>query len=104
MNYICNAFSFNMLPQKSGNISFMEVSVEEASSFAQAAESRVGHDDASCFYSTLLGCEVPVNRAETQLEAGDQLLIGMFRVPRLQEGAVIDKEATERRWLIITVH
>jgi hypothetical protein len=105
-NYLANAFSFNMIPAKDGEITFIDVTAEEATRILNAKEwhSVVGHADTAAVMSSLLGLDVPVNRASVELVVGDRLIVGQYSGPRLPEGATTLPEGAQIRWIYVQIH
>lgn len=99
--YVLNAFSFNMVDfaQGSVNVTATEVTSEQAAEMAQTAKSAVGHPDTARVFSAVLGQDVPANRASVSLTAGDTVLVGQYRGPRLQEGATSLPGGATIQWL-----
>ncbi|MEM4182184.1 MAG: DUF1874 domain-containing protein, partial [Candidatus Pacearchaeota archaeon] len=63
-------------------------------------ESYVGHEATSRVLSGILGVNVPFNRAQASLEAGDIILIASLR-KRLGEGQVLNEVRHEDLALIL---
>jgi len=97
-----NAFSLGMLDQPEGVD--MRVRRIEADNVPVDAESVVGHADTAALFSSILGREVLMNRASTSLAVGDELFVGQYNGPRLQEGATSLPPGATIRWLHVSVH
>ena len=105
---IANAFSINMLSLEVG-VTDLQVcpaspdvirqEVEEAGGFS----SIVGHADTAAVFSSLLGLEVPCNRATFQLEEDHILFVGQYKGPRLPEGATSLPEGARVEWAMVTI-
>jgi hypothetical protein len=90
MLYVTNAFSINMLPQKSVCfVEFYKLTTEEARHIIAEYPFRsyIGHADIAALASQLLGVQIEVNRETLTLQGGDHLLVIQYRGPRLPEGA-----------------
>ena len=105
---IANAFSLNMLTLEVGitNIQacptspdVIRMEIEEAGGFT----SIVGHADTAAVFSSLLGLDVPTNRATFQLEEGVTLFVGQYKGPRLPEGATTLPEGAKVEWAMVTI-
>ena len=99
---ILNAFSLNMIAAFPATINVEEISVAEASEMAADAESAVGHTDTAAVFSTVLGVEVPANRATVSLGAGDVVVVGQYRGPRMPEGETTLPEGATIKWLLVS--
>lgn len=102
---ISNAFAAKML-SLSGvevNVSFKRIGLEEAKTFAQNAESSIGHQDAADRMSMQLGMNVVVNRRDDILASGDQVLLEQYTGPRLAEGTTSLPEGASSTWILVTV-
>ena len=105
---IANAFSLNMLSLEVG-ITDLQVcpaspdvirqEIEEAGGFA----SIVGHADTAAIFSSLLGLDVPCNRATFMLEADVILFVGQYKGPSLPEGATELPEGARVEWVMVTI-
>ena len=100
--FILNAFSLNMLVGNS-DIAVREITRAVAASLAPACVSAVGHADTAAVFSSVLGVEIPCNRATVALKEGDVALVGQYSGPRLPEGAVSLPEGATIKWLIVAV-
>jgi len=101
--FLLNAFSLNMISAFPVEIRVEEISLEEAKSLAANTRSAVGHADTANVFGSVLGINVPTNRATVSLEIGERALIGQYIGPRLQEGATILPEGATIKWLLITL-
>ena len=105
---IANAFSLNMLTLEV-NVTDLQVcrippeyirqEIEEAGGF----ESIVGHTDTASIFSSLLGLDVPCNRATFTLEEDVILFVGQYKGPRLPEGATSLPEGARVEWAMVTI-
>ena len=105
---IANAFSLNMLDLEVGvtNLQICPASpdvirqeIEEEGGFTSV----VGHADTAAIFSSLLGLDVPCNRATFHLEEGDALFVGQYKGPRLPEGATSLPEGARVEWAMVTI-
>ena len=101
--FILNAFSLNMLVGNA-DVIVREVSQKVAASLAPACVSAVGHADTAAVFSSVLGVEIPCNRATVALKDGDLALVGQYSGPRLEEGATTLPDGAAIKWLIVGVH
>lgn len=100
--YLGNAFSLQMLDGNvQQNITVCPVPIEEVK--MTDFESVIGHADTAAVVSTLLGKEVPCNRASIHLEAGDILYVAQVVGGRLPEGSTTLPEGFSLAWLKVTV-
>ena len=60
--------------------------LEQAESFGLDILSAVGHADTAALFSTILGRDIPANRASVKLDDETILLVGQYTGPRLPEG------------------
>lgn len=104
--YITNAFSFNMLKDKTGLINHLELSLEDATKWVQSNSpiSVVGHEDTASVFSSVLKQKIEFNRKTLQLVKLDSLLIGQYIGPRMEEGCKELPSGAEIKWLIITIN
>jgi len=103
VKYICNAFSLNMLASVPASVKVEEVTPEQARSLAEGAESAVGHADTAAVMSSVLGMSVPMNRTTVALAAGDSVVVGQYKGPRLEEGTTVLPAGATIQWLLVTV-
>ena len=105
---IGNAFSLNMIPLEVGitDLQVCPVSpdnirqeIEEAGGFISV----VGHADTAAIFSSLLGLDVPCNRATFRLEEGVTLFVGQYKGPRLPEGATSLPEGAKVEWAMVVI-
>ena len=105
---IANAFSINMLSLEVG-ITDLQVCPASPDVIRQEIEeeggftSIVGHADTAAVFSSLLGLEVPTNRATFLLEEGVTLFVGQYKGPRLPEGATSLPEGARVEWAMVTI-
>ena len=100
--YILNAFSLNMIVGNA-DITVRGVSQKVAACLADACTSAVGHADTAAVFSSVLGVEIPCNRATVALKDGDVALVGQYSGPRLAEGATSLPEGAAIKWLVVGV-
>ena len=63
----------------------------------------VGHADTAAVFSSVLGVEIPCNRATVALKEGDVALVGQYSGPRLPEGATALPEGAAIKWVVVGV-
>ena len=100
--FLLNAFSLNMLVGNA-DITVREVSQKVAACLADACTSAVGHADTAAVFSSVLGVEIPCNRATVALKEGDVVLVGQYSGPRLPEGATSLPEGATIKWMVVGV-
>lgn len=84
--YLANAFSLQMLDLSEAlSVDIVPVTMEEIAE--SGFESVIGHQDTANVLSTLLGVQVPMQRASVRLEDGDILYVAQVTGGRLPEGA-----------------
>ena len=98
--FILNAFSLNMIVGDA-DVIVREVSRTMAASLAAHCPSAVGHADTAAVFSSVLGVEIPCNRATVALKDGDVALVGQYSGPRLEEGATSLPEGAAIKWLVV---
>ena len=101
--FILNAFSLNMI-EGNADVTVREVSQKVAAILAPACTSAVGHTDTAAVFSSVLGVEIPCNRATVALKEGDVALVGQYSGPRLAEGAASLPEGATIKWLVVGVN
>ena len=101
--FILNDFSLNMLVGNA-DVVVREVSQKVAAILADACVSAVGHADTAAVFSSVLGVEIPCNRATVALKEGDVALVGQYSGPRLPEGATSLPEGAAIKWLVVGVN
>ena len=105
---ISNAFSLNMLDLEVG-ITDLQICPASPDVIRQEVEeeggftSVVGHADTAAVFSSLLGLDVPCNRATFQLEEGVTLFVGQYKGPRLPEGATTLPEGAKVEWAMVLI-
>ena len=105
---IANAFSLNMLDW---DVDVTDIQVCPASPDAIRQEiaevggftSIVGHADTAAVFSSLLGLDVPCNRATFTLKEDHILFVGQYKGPRLPEGATTLPEGAKVEWAMVTI-
>ena len=97
--YLGNAFSLQMVADNA-IIAKVEVSPEQV---PVNAESIIGHKDTAAVVSTILGREVPCNRASVMLSDEDVLYVAQVVGGRLPEGATTIPDGMELKFYRITV-
>ena len=101
--FLLNAFSLNML-DSNANVIVRQVTQKVAASLAPACVSAVGHAVTAAVFSSVLGVEIPCNRATVALKEGDVALVGQYSGPRLPEGAVSLPEGAAIKWVVVGVN
>ena len=97
--FIGNAFSLQMVADNA-IIAKVEVSPEE---IPTEAVSIIGHKDTAAVVSTILGRDVPCNRASVMLSDEDVLYVAQVVGGRLPEGATTIPDGMELKFYRITV-
>lgn len=101
---LLNAFSLNMLAAFPAVVQVREIPLTRAQGIlAEDFESAVGHADTAAVFSSVLGLEIPANRATVALKSGDSAVVGQYRGPRLPEGATTLPAGATIQWLRVTV-
>ena len=101
--YILNAFSLNMLVGNA-DVVVREITKNVAACLASGCISAVGHADTAAVFSSVLGVEIPCNRATVALKEGDVALVGQYSGPRLPEGATGLPEGAAIKWVVVGVN
>jgi len=101
--YIMNAFSANMVDKFPANVSFEEISLEEAANMAACSVSAVGHADTAAVFSHVLQQHVSYRRLNVSLQSGDKALLGQYIGPRLPEGSTRLPRGASIKWLVVKV-
>ena len=110
--YLLNAFSLNMLEDLTATIHVRELTADEARKWllifteeagADQFQSAVGHADTAAIFSDVLGLPVPCNRTTISLKAGDNVVVGQYKGPRLPEGATELPEGAEIKWVTVEI-
>ena len=97
--YLGNAFSLQMVADNA-IICKVEVAPEE---IPAEAESIIGHADTATVVSSILGRNVPCNRASVMLDDEDTLYVAQVVGGRLPEGATTIPDGMEIKFYRITV-
>ena len=105
---IANAFSLNMLALEVGvtDLQICPTSpecIQQELAEVGGFESIVGHADTAAVFSSLLGLDVPCNRATFTLEEDTTLFVGQYKGPRLPEGATTLPEGAKVEWAMVTL-
>lgn len=102
---ITNAFSLNMLSTLNATVSVAEVSAYYVADQLRVdgVRSAVGHADTAAVFSSTLGLEIPCNRTNVTLVAGDTVFVGQYSGPRLPEGCTSLPEGATIRWAMVSV-
>ena len=97
--YLGNAFSLQMVADNA-IICKVEVAPEE---IPAEAESIIGHADTATVVSSILGRDIPCNRASVMLDDEDVLYVAQVVGGRLPEGATTIPDGMELKFYRITV-
>ena len=97
--YLGNAFSLQMVADNA-IICKVEVAPEE---IPAEAESIIGHADTATVVSSILGRDIPCNRASVMLSDEDVLYVAQVVGGRLPEGATTIPDGMELKFYRITV-
>lgn len=101
---LLNAFSLNMLASFPASISIEEISFERVRGILSAGfDSAVGHANTAAVFGEQLGMTVQAQRITISLGCGDQVVVGQYRGPRLEEGATSLPEGATIQWLLVTL-
>ena len=100
---ITNAISLNMfIHSRSWNLMFVPLTEAEARSLIKEwgdnVKSVVGHADTARIMGSLLKTTVEANRVSYHFIPGDELLVGQYSGPRLEEGATSLPEGATIKW------
>jgi hypothetical protein len=82
---IGNAFSLSMVAPFA-TIKVSPLTAEEVSEI-ESLESAIGHADTAFLAGKRIGRELPANRANISLKAGDKMIVSQYIGQRLPEGA-----------------
>jgi len=103
--YISNAFSLSMLTPPT-TIKVVEASVEDVKNIlTRGFTSAVGHDATSQIISVQTGIQVPTNRINIKLSAGDVLIVYQL-LTRLPEGKILGVDEMRQvpsKWYVVTL-
>ena len=88
MDYLCNAFSLNML-EKEEDFALLRVSKIEGGDIPPNAISAVGYTDTAAVLTGILGFKVEANRISLKLTHDDTLYVAQYHGPRFPEGTVV---------------
>ena len=103
---IANAFNMMALEVGATDLQVCKIPPEYIRGEIEAAggfTSIVGHADTAAVFSSLLGLDVPTNRATFLLEEGVTLFVGQYKGPRLPEGATSLPEGAKVEWAMVTL-
>jgi hypothetical protein len=113
---VANAFSLSMMDRQAqvGADYRMPTPIENVERFIEASlsmcedegytfivHSIVGHKDTASVFSHVLGFPVEYNRETFKLQPEDDLLVGQYVGPRLEEGATALPEGATIEWWLI---
>jgi len=85
MNALANAFSLQMLEISDRVV--VSISPAKVEDIPTDVASYIGHADTAAVVSSLLGREIPCNRGNLKLSAGDVLYVAQLQGGRLPEGS-----------------
>ena len=98
---LCNAFSINMLAGDC-DLKFTKVTADAAAKLAVGGvTSHVGHADIANVMSGILGVPVPTVR-DTFTMGEEDVLVGQYRGPRLEEGTTSLPEGAVIEWWLVS--
>lgn len=102
---LLNALSLNMVSHDEGNIHFKRIDLESARGVVRANEmfSAVGHDTTAAIFAGQLGVPVASRRITVNLKPGEKVLVGQYRGPRLEEGAMKLPEGATIDWFAVWI-
>jgi hypothetical protein len=94
--YLCNSFTLSMISpsliEEGATIKASPITLEEAKSLLQQGfVSAVGHESTARVLSSLLGTDVPFNRAQIAITGGD-VIVSFQCLIRLPEGKVLGED------------
>ena len=99
--YLSNAFSLQMLNLETNTtVSVTPIAPHDVPTDAVSC---IGHPDTAHVVSDILGREVPMNRANVKLNAGDILYVAQLSGGRLPEGATTLPEGFSLKFLKVEV-
>jgi hypothetical protein len=103
MLYVSNAFSLSMLDREGPAFTPQAITLQGAKELVRAAEweSAVGHENTAALFAKVLDWGVPANRVSIRLGENDQLLVGQYVGPRLEEGATSLPEGARIDWWLV---
>lgn len=100
--YLGNAFALQMLDlSKVQHVTVTPVTADEVSKADFV--SVIGHTDTAAVVSSLLGKEVPANRASISISKGDVLYVAQVVGGRLPEGATSLPEGVALTFVRVTI-
>jgi hypothetical protein len=104
--YLCNAFSLNMLTNLNAEIFVRLITTEDVRDFNAESPlvSAVGHPDTARVFASELGLDVPENRVNIKLQAGERIIVGQYAGPRLEPGATTLPRGAGIAWLLVGVN
>ena len=98
MNYIANAFSFQMLEDFPYSLECEEITSQQFEEFKKDAVSAVGHADTAA----VLG--LPCNRVSLKLNRHDCLVVAQLQGGRLPEGATTLPEGFSFKYILVGIY
>ena len=99
--FLANAFSLQMLADEASLITVLPCTPEDVPADAQSC---IGHNDTAKVVSSILGREVPCQRINVTLNAGDVLYVAQLTGGRLPEGATTLPEGFTIAWKKVIVN
>lgn len=103
MVFLSNAFSLNMLEARALKLEIRPLSLAEARSLCQQAQSFIGHEPTRVILEQMLGVPIAFNRGSLSLSDADTLVVAQYRGPRLSEGATTLPEGAEIGFLQVRI-
>lgn len=99
-----NAFSLNMI-QGNKTLKTRVLDVEDVQYILKERPviSAVGHDTTAGIFSVVLGTHIPSNRTTVKLESTEDIIVGQYKGPRLEEGTTSLPEGAHIEWIMVTV-
>lgn len=99
--FLANAFSLQMLADEASICTVLPCTPADVPT---DAESCIGHPDTAAVVSNILGREVPCQRINVALNAGDVLYVAQLTGGRLPEGATTLPEGFTIAWKKVIVN
>ena len=100
-DFISNAFSLQMLSDEASVITVLPCTPEDVPFWAVSC---IGHENTAKLVSSILGREVPCQRINIRLEAGDIVYVAQLTGGRLPEGATALPDGFAITWKKVIVN
>ena len=104
--YVVNSFSVSMLPVDCdfAKVSFTKITLEAARRLLRSRSytSAVNHKDTAVHFSNLLDGDIGFHRTSVVLKECDDILLGQYKGPRLDEDVSLLPEGSVFDWYHIT--